>query len=53
MITAMSIATILLVLALVAIVAWTFRTVSNGGSACPPRSHERDRDFLPPSALLH
>jgi hypothetical protein len=48
----MTTATIILVLVLAAVVAWTIRTVANGGTGNPPRSHTRDRDFLPPSALL-
>ena len=49
----MTTATIILVLVLTALIAWTIRTVANGGTANPPRSHTRDRNFLPPSARPH
>jgi hypothetical protein len=49
----MTILTILLVLALAAVVVGTVRATIHDGRPCPPRSHARDRDFLPPSALLH
>jgi hypothetical protein len=49
----MTTATIILVLVLTALIAWTIRTVANGGTGNPPRSHTRDRNFLPPSALPH